>query len=85
MNTQQQGERFKVRRQGKILAGGMDQVFAQIAESTTSFQLGDEEVCTTMFCLLLSSATKNLINLVVYRHGARHTSRFTSLHHRMLA
>lgn len=61
----------------------MDAIFAKIAEETTKFQLGDEEVSETSLLSIIFSCNTDIMGFYFDRFGASYTTLCIPSHHRM--
>lgn len=61
----------------------MDAIFAKIAEETTKFQLGDEEVSETSLLPILFSCNTDAMEFYFDRFGASYMTLCIPSHHRM--
>lgn len=61
----------------------MDAIFAKIAEETTKFQLGDEEVSETSLLSIIFSLNTDIMGFYLNRFGASYTTLCIPSHHRM--
>lgn len=64
-------------------ANRMDAVFAKIAQETSKFQLGDEEVCEIDLLSISSSRNANNMQFYFNRFGASYMTLSILSHHRL--
>lgn len=64
-------------------ANRMDAVFAKIAQETSKFQLGDEEVCEIDLLSIPSSRNVNNMQFYFNRFGASYMTLSILSHHRL--